>query len=219
MRQEQSGKRNVAWFTLAECVSRGEKERALGVYRLLSHSLDDTAVTAQLEGDLLWAFNDSTAIEKYYIAATRYQHDGRYREALAVLEHSRTMAPNSRYCLERLIELAMLIHNEERLIEYVRDYSDYVDDQESYLFACAALAKTQRTDLKQHFFLLKIALVLKASVIEVIPQEKVVPLLYEVADECLLVTDERQLQRLCVTLEQNNSFYYQELLKYLADRR
>ena len=219
MRQEQSGKRNVAWFTLAECVSRGEKERALGVYRLLSHSLDDSAVIAQLEGDLLWAFNDTTALEKYYIAASRYQHDGRYREALTVLEHSRTLSPTSRYCLEQLIELALLIHSEERLIEYIREYSDRVDDHDSYLFSCAALGKTQSVDLKQSFLLLKIALVLRASVIEAIPTASVIPLLQEVAQACLLSSDERQLQRLIVTLEQNSSFYHQQLLDYLADRR
>lgn len=217
MRQEQSGKRNVAWFTLAECVSRGEKERALGVYRLLSHSLDDSAVIAQLEGDLLWAFNDSSALEKYYVAATRYQHDGRYREALTVLEHSRTLSPTSRYCLERLIELALLIHNEERLVEYVREYSDRVDDRDSYLFAQAVLEKAEKSDLKKQFFLLKIALVLKASVVEAIPHEAVSPLLQKVATECLSSSDQRHLQRLTLALEQNNSFYHQQLLTYLAD--
>jgi len=219
MRQEQLGKRNVAWFTLAECVSRGEKERALGVYRLLSHSLDDSAVIAQLEGDLLWAFNDKAALDKYYVAATRYQHDGRYREALAVLEHSRTLSSTSRYCLERLIELAVLIHNEERLVDYVHEYIDRVDDHESYLFAQAALTKEPSSSQKQQFFLLKIALVLRASVVQAIPQEVVVSLLQEVVAGCLLSHDERQLQRLSVTLEQNNPFYHQQLLSYLADLR
>jgi hypothetical protein len=219
MRQEQSGKRNVAWFTLAECVSRGEKERALGVYRLLSHSLDDSAVIAQLEGDLLWAFNDTTALEKYYVAATRYQHDGRYREALTVLEHSRTLLPTSRYCLERLIDLALIIHSEERLIEYVHEYIDRVDDQESYIFAHAALEKAESIDLKKQFFLLKIALMLRVSVLDVIPKSSVLPLLQEVAQACLLSSDERQLQRLIITLEQNSSLYHQQLLDYLADHR
>jgi hypothetical protein len=219
MRQEQSGKRNVAWFTLAECVSRGEKERALGVYRLLSHSLDDSAVIAQLEGDLLWAFNDTTALEKYYIAATRYQHDGRYREALTVLEHSRTLSPTSRYCLEKLIELALIIHSEERLVEYIREYSDRVDDHDSYIFAATALEKIRSVDLHHQFFLLKMALVLRVSGIDAVPTDSVLPLLQEVAQACLLSSDERQLQRLIITLEQNSSFYHQQLLEYLADRR
>jgi len=219
MRQEQSGKRNVAWFTLAECVSRGEKERALGVYRLLSHSLEDLAVTAQLEGDLLWAFNDSAALGKYFIAATRYQHDGRYREAFAVLEHSRALDPASRYCLERLIELAALIHYDERLVEYLREYIDRVDNQESYLFACTVLAQQKSVEANQHFFLLKNALLLRASVLTTLSHEDVLPLLQEVAAACLVSHDERQLQRLLVSLEQNNGFYHQQLLSYLADHR
>lgn len=219
MRQEQTGKRNVAWFTLAECVSRGEKERALGVYRLLSYSLEDSAVKAQLEGDLLWAFNDSAALEKYYNAAVQYQHDGRYREALAVLEHSRAMAPSSRYCLERLIELVDVIHHEERLVDYMREYNDLVDDYDSYLFAVTLLEKTHREDLEYQFFLLKCALVLRASVVTVIPHEAVIPLLQEVAQACLLSSDERQLQRLLVSIEHNNPFYYNFVVSYLAERR
>ncbi len=58
MKQVPSGKYTIAWFKLAECVSRGEKERALGVYRLLSHSLDDSALVCQLEGDIFLSFND-----------------------------------------------------------------------------------------------------------------------------------------------------------------
>ena len=40
---------SVAWFKLAEFVTRKEKERAFGVYRLLSHSIADRAFAAQLE--------------------------------------------------------------------------------------------------------------------------------------------------------------------------
>ena len=60
MKHLPSDKYNVAWFKLAECVARGEKEKALGVYRLLVHSLDEPAFIRQLEGDLLLAFKDYT---------------------------------------------------------------------------------------------------------------------------------------------------------------
>jgi predicted Zn-dependent protease len=58
MKQMQSDKYTIAWFKIAECVSRGEKERALGVYRLLSHSFNDNAVASQLEADINLAFNE-----------------------------------------------------------------------------------------------------------------------------------------------------------------
>ena len=51
-----SDKYTIAWFKLAECVAKGEKEKAFGVYRLLMHSLEDQAYAYQLEGDLLDAF-------------------------------------------------------------------------------------------------------------------------------------------------------------------
>ena len=62
MRHVPSDKYNIAWFRLAECVSRGEKERALGVYRLLAHSFGDEAFAHQLMGDLLLSFDDAQAL-------------------------------------------------------------------------------------------------------------------------------------------------------------
>ena len=105
MKQVSSDKYNVAWFRLAECVSRGEKERALGVYRLLSHSLDDPALVVQLEADILWAFNDKQALEKYQEAAELYKKDQRMLEAASVYEHLITMKQESVEYLGNLIEL------------------------------------------------------------------------------------------------------------------
>jgi hypothetical protein len=88
MNQVLSDKYNIAWFKIAECVSRGEKERALGVYRLLSHSLHDQAVVHQLEGDIFLAFkDDEAAIKRYVKAADVYKRENRMLEAAAVYEH------------------------------------------------------------------------------------------------------------------------------------
>jgi predicted negative regulator of RcsB-dependent stress response len=73
---------NVAWFKLAEFVGRKEKERALSVYRLLSHSLPDDAFAAQLEGDLFLAFcDDERAVDAYQKAARLYEKNGQYDHA------------------------------------------------------------------------------------------------------------------------------------------
>lgn len=72
MKQVVLEKSNVAWFKLAEFVARGEKERALSFYRLLSHSITNPAIVAQLEGDLLYAFHDERAIEAYRRAIDLY---------------------------------------------------------------------------------------------------------------------------------------------------
>ncbi|MDZ4151079.1 hypothetical protein, partial [Methylicorpusculum sp.] len=95
----------MAWFALAECISRGEKERALGVYRLLSHSFDDCALKVQLEADILWSFRDGGALKKYEQAAELFTKERRLLEAAAVFEHVITLAPHSLYALDSLIQL------------------------------------------------------------------------------------------------------------------
>ncbi len=85
----------IAWFKLAECISRGEKERALGIYRLLSHSFNDAAVALQLEGDIYLAFdNHAHAVEQYGKAVELYKKEQRLLQAAAVLEHFIVLEPD-----------------------------------------------------------------------------------------------------------------------------
>lgn len=101
-----ANKYNIAWFKLAECVSRGEKERALGVYRLLAHSLDDRAVASQLEGDILYTFGDKVmAKNRYDRAIAWYKHDKRFLEMAVVSEQMHGMYPHDRAYLEQLVDV------------------------------------------------------------------------------------------------------------------
>ena len=64
---------SVAWFSLSECIARGEREKALGVFRLLSHSLTDKALVHQLKGDIYLSFHDDAqAMQEYLAAAEQY---------------------------------------------------------------------------------------------------------------------------------------------------
>lgn len=93
MKQLLAHKYNVAWFKLAECISRREKERALGVYRLLSHSFENQALVHQLEGDIILAFNDhEAALGKYMQAAVLYEQQEELIQAIAVYDHMLTIA-------------------------------------------------------------------------------------------------------------------------------
>jgi hypothetical protein len=113
-------KKTVAWFTLAECVSRGERERAFGVYRLLSHSLDDRALAAQLEGDLFAAFKmPYEAIEKYACALRLYKQAGKFLEAAAVGEHMQLLQPEESSHMQQLLELYSALQFEERVSELI----------------------------------------------------------------------------------------------------
>lgn len=78
---------NVAWFKLADFVARGEKERALSVHKLLMHSVTDEAIPYQLEGDILLAFDDEGALDRYHIAANLYKKVGKVKQAASVYEH------------------------------------------------------------------------------------------------------------------------------------
>lgn len=120
MRYLPSDKYNVAWFKLAECVARGERERALGVYRLLAHSFDDPAFASQLEGDILVAFSDGVgAVEKYKESVELYKSSGRMLEAAAVGEHILVLVSEKQESIELLIELYKGLGNDHKTAIYL----------------------------------------------------------------------------------------------------
>lgn len=95
MRQLPAEKYNVAWFKLAEFVARGEKERALGLYRLLAHAFESKALAYQLEGDLLSLFGDEQAMDRYAVAATLYVQENKVQEAIMLYEYVLSINPVS----------------------------------------------------------------------------------------------------------------------------
>jgi len=120
MKQTQLDKHTIAWFKIAECVSRGEKERALGVYRLLSYSFNDNAVARQLEADIYFSFGDKNhAIPLYYTAMELYQKSNRLLEAAAVGEHLVIMRPDEIALRRELIKLHSALDNSVRVHHHV----------------------------------------------------------------------------------------------------
>lgn len=92
--EKQENNYSVAWFKLAEFVARGEKERALAMYKLLMHAVEDRPFSLQLEGDLLLAFDDVRALESYEQAADIYKKEERFIEAVAIYEHIVSLIPD-----------------------------------------------------------------------------------------------------------------------------
>jgi tetratricopeptide (TPR) repeat protein len=90
-----SDKINLAWFKLEEFVARGEKERALTMYRLLMHSINNEAVKHQLEGDILRAFNDKGAVYAYVKAAQIYEKTDKLIQAAELYELINDIMPDS----------------------------------------------------------------------------------------------------------------------------
>jgi len=119
MKHAQSDKYTIAWFKIAECVSRGEKERALGVYRLLSHSFNDNAVARQLEADIYFSFNErGAAIPLYRQAMELYQKSKRFLEAAAVGEHLLVLQPNDIFLINDVVNCYKMLDLPDKLIHH-----------------------------------------------------------------------------------------------------
>ena len=106
--------RCVAWFKLAELVSRKEKEKALNLYRLISYSFDDKAYVLQVEGDILWSLEDNGALEKYSQAAYLYKKEKKLVSATAVYEHLLVLEPENLDYLKTLILLYVFLSWSEK---------------------------------------------------------------------------------------------------------
>jgi len=127
MKQTQSDKHTIAWFKIADCVSRGEKERALGVYRLLSHSFNDNAVARQLEADIYLSFGEQDlAVSLYVQAIELYQKSQRNLEAVAVCEHLITINDGDLMVRREAIKLHNALGNIPKKQEHVRKSLDLI---------------------------------------------------------------------------------------------
>lgn len=216
MRHFPSDKYNVAWFKLAECVSRGEKEKALGVYRLLSHSLDDAAFASQLAGDILCSFDDSLgAIPHYREAAYLYQKDNRLLEAAAVYEHLLTLMADKYENLVMLVDL----YRKLNLMPKVEKYLDM-------LFALslgrndldAALNVIEQCDevmTPEHTVTMRGHLVFALLKQDMIPQATIMKHIAKVVDTLMQSDDSKALQKFLSELQAVNEFYHTEACRYI----
>lgn len=98
---------SIGWFKLALLVSRGEKEKALSLHRLLAFSFDDKAYTLQIEGDLLWAFDDKAALTKYEQAAMIYKSEKKCAASLGIYEHLLALDSYNLTFLMSILELSI----------------------------------------------------------------------------------------------------------------
>lgn len=120
MRHVSSEKSSLAWFKLAEFVTRGEKERALSIFRLLSHSIKSEALAAQLEGDLLHAFQDDRALDAYRRAALLYQRENDIVQAILLYEQLSLLSPQSDDVLLTLLEWYQRLGDQRHSVDVVR---------------------------------------------------------------------------------------------------
>lgn len=116
------GNASIAWFKLAELITRREREKALNVYRLLAHSFERKAYALQLEGDILWSLDDKAALEKYRQAAFLYHKEKQWVDAAGICEHLYTMNPHDVEILSHLIRYYTLLEWPERFSLRINDF-------------------------------------------------------------------------------------------------
>jgi tetratricopeptide (TPR) repeat protein len=155
MKQTQFDKHTIAWFKIADCVSRGEKERALGVYRLLSHSFNDNAVARQLEADIYLSFGEQDlAVSLYLQAIEWYQKSQRFLEAVAVCEHLITMNVADVILRREAIKLYYTLGNAPKMREHIEKSLDVIlaTGQEHNIQEFLSVLRGYSEELYEHGF-------------------------------------------------------------------
>ena len=158
MAQFSSDKYTIAWFKLAEFVHRGEKERALGMYRLLAHSLPDEAFAAQLEGDLLLAFRDDRALDAYNRAALSYERVNKAAQAAAIYENILALMPGVLDYMVKIIQLYSGLKNWVKIEQWMREFLSWSIRHQRGEYAHAfldnaALTHEQKIELHDYFIM------------------------------------------------------------------
>lgn len=118
----------IAWFKLADLITRREKEKALNLYRLLSHSFEDKAYALQLEADMLWSLEDNLSLKKYVQAAFLYEKENRFICAFAVYQHLLTLKPQNFDYLSKLLNLCFLLSWEEKFEKNYNILLEHLDN-------------------------------------------------------------------------------------------
>ena len=140
----------IAWFKLAELVSRKEREKALSLYRLLAHSFEDRAYVLQLEGDILCSLEDSLALEKYKQAAILYKKEAKLISAIGVYEHLLMLDSSNYEFISKLLLLYSLVDYQVKFEEHFVLLLEFLDKniitQDFILTLCKKIFKENPED-------------------------------------------------------------------------
>lgn len=194
----------IAWFSLAEYVARGEKERALGLFRLLSHSLQNPALVAQLEGDLLWAFNDQGAYEKYFRAAQLYVATEKMVYALGLFEHLIALTPDQLFYKEQLLLVVKGTQYAQDVIPHIADVSRHYIEKKQFQMALDTITMVPLNEI-----LAPVAEdLIRASIHAGMVNDDLQPLVLDLVSYWMLTHGNEQIRRLVGFIKQTNSIFY-----------
>jgi len=217
MKQHSVDKQTVAWFKLAEFVSRGEKERALAMYRLLAHALDDQAFIRQLEGDLLLAFHDELAFERYNQAAVLYVKQGQTAQAASVYEHMIMFDSITQEQLILLIDLYKQLSKETRVIEATKHMIRCLLEQK--LFEQVSMILQSFDDNDAQGVLLHQELIQAWVGVENMPTDSLMIHVKKIINFYFSSKQQKSLQTFLMTLKMFHALLYQQACHYMHEQQ
>jgi tetratricopeptide (TPR) repeat protein len=219
MRNVPPDKYTVAWFKLAECVSRGEKERALGVYRLLAHSIHDPAFVRQLQGDILCSFNDyAGAVEHYRAAAQLYQDSERFLEAAAVYEHVVVLTSDKKPYLAHLIVLYSKLGMTHKLLAHAQALCALLLGAQEYDQALEVLGHLDEQVPEADMLTLRQQVVSALAAAGYVLTPQVQEHIGHIITGLVTLGQGHDVQRFMMTLEEGSQDYYEAAQVYAADK-
>jgi hypothetical protein len=216
MKAELGERQNIAWFKLAEFVTRGEKERALSLFRLLTHSFADQAFIKKLEAEILASFDDEQAFSEYIQAAHLYRTKGQSVEAVSIYETLVIFQPDrSEYC-EKIISLFNELGHKEKKVQYQKQLCFLFLAQERVDKAIAVFEKMEGlNDVEKLSFFQSI--VLKAVQNRYPQQAIITTYLHKALEGLLRFAGEIELNRFLASLEALNAVWHKDAVAYLRE--
>ncbi len=208
-------KQSIAWFKLAECIGRGEKERALSLLRLLTYSLDDNQpFIKQLEGDILSFFEDGQAVTEYIRAAHMYQEEGNTVEASTVYEKLIAIEQKVEF-LEKIIDLYAQLKDSKKVVYYQRQLCLEWLKKGSVAKALEVLKQCdQELDGGEKIDIYK-KVIFAAIIHKYTQQEMVTDYLHKTLNGLLRFGSQKELQTFLSDLKALNSMWHEDALFHL----
>lgn len=208
-------KQSIAWFKLAECIERGEKERALSLLRLLTYSFDaNKPFIKQLEGDILSFFEDDQALTEYVKAAHMYQQEGKTIEASAVYEKLIVLEQKIEF-LEKIVDLYTQLKDIKKVVYYQKRWCLKLFEKGSVAKALEVLEKCyEELDGAQQIDMYKVFIF--ASITHKYTQQKTITsYLHKTLDGLLRFGSEKELQTFLSDLKVLNAMWHKDAIEYL----
>ena len=219
MKQKPAIRSSIAWFKLAECVERGEKERAFGLYRLLMHSHEREAFREKLEGDILLAFDEELAIKKYSSAAHHYREEEAYKEALFIYETLIMLCPHTYDYLEKVISLCEVLKWKTKSALYQQQLYRLLMKQDELEKAVAVFKKAEKMIEDTEKFRFYRVFVIAALHNKYTNQRVITSYLHKTLDYLMRFGTDNEITSFLGDISAINSVWHKDALAYIGDAK